>query len=114
MQLVKTTYGRRTPYSPQGYASKSRQYEAGFVNVGIIVFEKLLFLLCGPLSERVLKVKGGILAADHKANLSTWVSGDIGVCVLDVGEDIAAVLEDRNDEVEVDEVVLTCVSKLVI
>lgn len=75
---------------------------------GIVVLELLLFLLWCEASKRVLQVQRFVLAAYHESDLATWIGGDVDISVLDVREDVAAVLKDRNNQVQMNEVVLSC------
>lgn len=76
------------------------------MNLLVVVSVDGIILLGGPRTEWVLEVTVGILAADHEANLATWVGWDGGVRVFDVGEDLLAVFLQLGDEWEVKPLVL--------
>jgi hypothetical protein len=78
------------------------------VNLGIVVSAQLVLFLGIPLAQRLANIAVGILAADHEANLTGWVSGDGGVCVFDSGEDLLAVLLELGDQWKVEPLVLSC------
>lgn len=78
------------------------------MNLLVVVLAKLLLLLWGPGAERLGQIPVGVLAADHEANLAGRVGWDGGVGVLDVGEDLLAVLLELGDEWEVEPLVLGC------
>lgn len=90
----------------QNLAGKVGQDEAGAVDILAVVAAQLLLLLAGPLPEGLTEVAGGVLAADHEADLAGGVSGDGGVGILDDGEDLAAGLLQAGDEGEVEPEVL--------
>ena len=60
------------------------------------------------MAQRVCKITGSVLAADHESNLARWVSWDGGVCILDIGEDLLAVLLEPGDELKMIPHVLAC------
>ena len=60
------------------------------MDIGIVVAAETLFLLAGPRAERLAHVAGGVLAADHEADLAGGVGGDGGVGVFGDGEDLFA------------------------
>lgn len=72
----------------------------------VVVLAELLLLGLGPLAHRLLEVAVGVKAADHEADLARGVGGDGGVGVLDVGEDLLAVLLELGDQGEVEPLVL--------
>ena len=71
------------------------------MNLLAVVLAQLLLLLGGPGADGLLDVAGGVLAADHETNLTGWVGWNGGVGVLDVGEDLLAVLLELGDQWEV-------------
>lgn len=77
----------------------------------VVVAAQTLLLLGGPGAERLLDVAGGVLAADHEADLAGGVGGDGGVGVLSDGEDLVAGLLQVSDEREVEPLVLGCVDE---
>lgn len=76
------------------------------MNLLAVVPAQLLLLLGGPAAERLLEVLVCVLAANHEADLTRRVGGDCGVGVLDVGEDLFAVLLELGDERHVKPLVL--------
>ena len=71
------------------------------MDIGIVVAAETLFLLAGPRAERLAHVAGGVLAADHEADLAGGVGWDGGVGVVDDGEDPLAGLLEVTDQREV-------------
>lgn len=68
----------------------------------LVVIPTQLVLLIGiPLAERNLDVTGGILAADHEADLTGRVGRDRRVGVFDHGENFLAAAFELGDEREV-------------
>ncbi len=78
------------------------------MDILVVVAAELLLLLAGPGADGLADVAGGILAADHEADLAGGVGGDGGVGVLGDGEDLAAGLLQVGDEREVEPLVLGC------
>jgi len=76
------------------------------VDLLVVVLAKLVLLGLGPLADGLLEVAVGVKAADHEADLARGVGGDGGVGVLDVGEDLLAVLLELGDQGEVEPLVL--------
>lgn len=76
------------------------------MDVGVVVLVDLVLLVLGEGAQRGLEVAGGVLGADHEADLAGWVGGDGGVGVLDGGEDLLAVGLELGDEWEVKPLVL--------
>lgn len=74
----------------------------------VVVLAKLLLLLNRPLTDRLLEVSVGVEAADHEADLARGVGGDGGVSVLNVREDLLAVLLEVGDQGKVKPLVLGC------
>ena len=72
----------------------------------VVVLAKLVLLGLRPLADGLLEVAVGVKAADHEADLARGVGGDGGVGVLDVGEDLLAVLLELGDQGEVEPLVL--------
>lgn len=68
------------------------------MNVLVIVFAELLFLLLAPASKRLLEVALGVLAADHESDLARGIGGDSGVSILDVGKHLLAVSLELGDQ----------------
>jgi len=77
------------------------------VDVLVIVFAKLLFLLFTPASKRLLKVPLCVFAANHESNLAGRVGRDSGVCIFDVGEYFFAVGLELGDQGQVQPLVLS-------
>lgn len=94
--------------SSECLAGECGQNKCSLVDLLAVVPAKLLFLLGGPSSERLLEVAVGILAADHEADLARWVCGNRGVAILDVGEDFFARLLEVGDEGHMQPLVLSC------
>ena len=88
-------------------AGEGGQDEAGLVDIRVVVAELRVFLLGGEATERGLHVAGGVLGADHEADLAGGVGGDGGVGVLDGGEDLLAVLLELGDQWQVEPLVLS-------
>lgn len=76
------------------------------MDVLVVVAAELLLLLGGPGAEGLAHVAGGVLGADHEADLAGGVGGDGGVGVLGDGEDFTAGLLEVGDEVKVEPLVL--------
>ena len=76
------------------------------MDVLVVVAAELLLLLGGPGAEGLTDVAGGILAADHKADLAGGVGGDGGVGVFGDGEDLLAGLLEVGNQVKVEPLVL--------
>lgn len=90
----------------QSLSCESWKDERCLVDLLVVVSVDGLLLLCGPRSEWVLNITVGVLAADHEADLTTWVGWDGGVCVFDSWEDLLAVLLQLGDEWKVEPLVL--------
>ena len=88
-------------------AGEGGQDEAGLVDVRVVVAELRVLLLGGEAAERGLHVAGGVLGADHEADLAGGVGGDGGVGVLDGREDLLAVLLKLGDQWQVEPLVLS-------
>lgn len=67
----------------------------------VVIPTQLVLLLGIPLAERDLDVTGGILAADHEADLAGRVGRDRRVGVFDHGENFLAASFELGDEREV-------------
>lgn len=78
------------------------------MDVLVVVAAELLLLLSGPGAEGLTDVAGGVLGADHEANLAGGVGGDGGVGVLGNGEDLLAGLLKFGNHVKVEPLVLGC------
>jgi hypothetical protein len=78
------------------------------VNLGIVVAAQFLLFFWGPAAQRLGELPVGIFAADHEANLTRWVGGDCGVSVLDVREDLLAILLELSDQWEMEPLILGC------
>jgi len=96
-----------SPLSQRG-SSEGWQDERGLVDIGVVVSAELLLLLRCEGAQGLGEVSVGVLAADHEANLSGGVSWDGRVGVLDVGEDLLAVLLELGDQWKVEPLVLGC------
>lgn len=92
----------------QCLSSERRQNETGLVDICVVVLVDGIFLLWCPASEWGLDVAGGILAADHEANLAGWVGWDSGVSVFNNWEDFLAVFLQLGDQWQVEPLVLSC------
>lgn len=68
----------------------------------VVVFVDLILLVGREAAHGVLEVAVCVLGADHEANLAGWVGRDSGVGVLNVREDVLAVLLELSDEWEVE------------
>ena len=90
----------------KGLASKVGQHESSAVDVRVVVAAETLLLLAGPGAEGLLDIAGGVLAADHEADLAGGVGGDGGVGVLGDGEDLTAGLLQVGDQGKVQPLVL--------
>lgn len=77
------------------------------MDIRVVVAELRVLLLGGEAAERSLHVAGGVLGADHKADLAGGVGGDGGVGVLDGREDLLAVLLELGDQWQVEPLVLS-------
>ena len=86
----------------QGLDGKVREHEASLVDslAVILVLLQLLFGADGPQGR--LDVPALIFAADHEANLTTWVGGDGSVSVLDDWEHLFADFLEGLDEFSVE------------
>jgi hypothetical protein len=96
----------------EGSPRKGWQNEGRLVDLLVVVSAKLLLLLWGERAQRVGEVAGGILGADHEADLAGGVGWDGRVGVLDVREDLLAVLLELSDQWEMEPLVLSCRRKL--
>lgn len=92
--------------SSQCSSGKGWEDEACLVDIGVVVFVDRLLFLGSPASQRSLDISVGVLAANHEADLTRWVSWNGGVCILDSWEDLLAVLLQLGDEWEVKPLVL--------
>lgn len=92
----------------QELAGKVGQDEAGTVNIRVVVAAETLLLLAGPGADGLADVAGGILAADHEADLAGGVGGDGGVGVFGDGEDLLAGLAEVGDQGEMEPLVFGC------
>lgn len=81
------------------------------MDVLVVVAAELLLLLAGPAANGLLDVTGGILAADHEADLAGGVGGDGGVGVFGDGEDLLAGLLEVGDQRQVQPLVLGCMGR---
>lgn len=70
------------------------------MNLLIVVPAQLLLLVNLPVAERDLDVAGGILAADHEANLARRVGRDRRVGVFDHGENFFTTFFELGNERE--------------
>lgn len=86
-------------------SGKGGEDEASFMNGLVVVSAQLVFLFWGPATKRLLDVAVGVLTADHEADLAGWVGWDGGVCVLDRGENLLAILLELGDQWEVEPLV---------
>lgn len=77
------------------------------MDVRVVVTELRVLLLGGEAAERGLHVAGGVLGADHEADLAGGIGGDGGVGVLDGREDLLAVLLELGDQWQVKPLVLS-------
>lgn len=77
------------------------------MDIRVIVAELRVLLLGSEAAERGLHVAGGVLGADHEADLAGGVGGDGGVGVLDGREDLLAVLLKLGDQWQVEPLVLS-------
>lgn len=82
------------------------------MDILVVVSEKSLLLLRGEVADWVLEVAGGVLGADHEADLAGWVGRDGGVGVLDGWEDLLAVLLQLGDQWQMEPLVLSYRAKL--
>jgi hypothetical protein len=78
------------------------------VDVLVIVAAETLLLLAGPAADGLAHVAGGVLAADHEADLAGGVGGDGGVGVFGDGEDLLAGLLEIGDQGKMEPLVLGC------
>lgn len=81
------------------------------MNVLVVVAAEALLLLAGPGANGLTDVAGGVLAADHEADLAGGVGGDGGVGVLGDGEDLTAGLLEVSDQGKVEPLVLGWLDK---
>lgn len=77
------------------------------MDIRVVVAELGVLLLGGEAADWGLQVAGGVLGADHEANLAGGVSGDGGVGVLDGWEDLLAVLLELGDQWQMEPLVLS-------
>jgi hypothetical protein len=82
------------------------------VDIGVVVSAELLLLLGCERAQGLGEVSVGVLAANHEADLSGGVSWDGRVGVLDVGENLLAVLLELGDQWKVEPLVLGCGEEL--
>lgn len=85
-------------YLSQCFARECRQNEAGFVNLLVVIFAQLVFLLRTPGSDRCFDISVGIFATDHETNLARRIGGNGGIGILGHGEDFLAVFLELGDE----------------
>jgi hypothetical protein len=76
------------------------------VNVLVVVAAETLLLLTGPSADGLTDIAGGVLAADHEADLAGGVGGNCGVGVFGDGEDLLAGLLEVGDEGQMQPLVL--------
>ena len=93
---------------PERLPRKSRQYKARLVNLLVVISTQLLLFFWTPAPQRLPEIPLRIFAAYHEANLTTWVGGDSGVGVFDLGEDFEAGFPETADERQVEPLVLAC------
>jgi len=74
----------------KGGLGELRKDESSLVDLRVVVTAKLGFLLGSPLAQRLLQGQLLVLGKHHETNLTTGVSGDGSVGVLDNGEEGAA------------------------
>jgi hypothetical protein len=103
---VLTAHFCRKSYLLEGLLGKVGQNERGLVDLLVVVLAKLVLLGLGPLADGLLEVAAGVKGADHETDLAGGVGGDGGVGVLDVGENLLAVLLELGDQGEVKPLVL--------
>lgn len=96
----------RKSYLLEGLLGEVGQDKGGLVDLLVVVLAQLVLLSLRPLAHRLLEVAVGVKAADHEADLARGVGGDGSVGVLDVGEDLLAVLLELGDQGEVEPLVL--------
>lgn len=82
------------------------------MDVLAVVPAKLLLLFSRPAAKGLLEVSGGVLAADHEANLARGIGRDRGVGVFDGREDLLARLLEVGNERQVEPLVLSCTKSL--
>ena len=82
----------------QGLLGKGGKDEAGLVDVGVVVPAQLALLFLAPRADGLAHVAGGVLGADHEADLARRVGRDGGVGVLGHGEDLTTVLLELGDQ----------------
>jgi hypothetical protein len=95
-------------HSTECVLGEGRQNESRAVDVLVVVAEELLLLLWGERAQRLRKLTLGILAAHHEADLAGGVGWNGRVGVLDVREDLLAILLELGDQWEVEPLVLSC------
>jgi hypothetical protein len=95
-------------HSTECVLGEVRQNESRAVDVLVVVAEELLLLLWGERAHRLRELTLGILAAHHEADLAGGVGWDGRVGVLDVREDLLAILLELGDQWEVEPLVLSC------
>jgi hypothetical protein len=78
------------------------------MNIGIVIPAQSFLVLTGPGSQRFTQIAFGILAADHKSDLSGWIGGNGGVGIFDDGEDFFAGFFEVCDQGEVKPLVFGC------
>ena len=94
--------------SSQSHTSKSRQHEAGLVDLGIVILEELLFLLLSETSQGGFQIQRFVLAAYHETNLASGIGSNVNIRILNVREDAPTTVQDRDNQVEMDEMILSC------
>lgn len=88
-------------FSSQGPLGETGQNETGLMNLLVVIPTQLLLLVGIPMSERDLDVTGGVLAADHEADLARRVGRDRRVGVFNHGENFLTRSFELGDEREV-------------
>lgn len=78
----------------------------------VVVFAQLLFLLDSPRPQWLLDVMVRILAAHHEANLTARVCGNRRVGIFGDGEDLSTGLLEVDDKLPVKPLVLSCGAKI--
>jgi hypothetical protein len=97
----------RKSYLLEGLLGEVGQDKGSLVDLLVVVLAELVLLGLGPLADGLLEVAAGVKGADHETDLARGVGGDGGVGVLDVGEDLLAVLLELGDQGEVQPLVLS-------
>ena len=78
------------------------------MNVLVIVTEELLLHFWSERAKRLGEITICILAADHEADLARGVGWDGRIGVLDIREDLLAVLFQLGNQIKVEPLVFGC------